>query len=279
MTPDELLASAEKLPATPQILPQLVRVLRDPDASSDDVVNVIKLDAGVSAQVIRLSNSSFFGFAEPTRDLDESVGRIGMQETYRLVASILSEQLLGGAVPAYEIETDALWENSVSAALAMEELAHATDSDALECYLIGLFHNVGKILLGKAQAEKYGEVFDYLEQNECNLTEAEDKILEMNHVSAAGILLRHWGFPESTIIPIESQYRPLDVDEHQKAACLMHLTHFIIGGLGLNPGRDSWAFELNPKALQPAGLTESDLERVMLDVREKFTKVKELLRG
>ena len=158
MSLERIIPHIKRLPATPQILPKLMQVLKDPNTSSDEIVEMVKLDTSVAAQVQRLSNSTYYGFTEPSRDLHQAIIRIGMQETYKLVATVLSQQITAKPRNTTTIDANQLWEKSIATAITMEFLAKHAGEDAIIAYSVGLFHNIGLILISYAVDAEYKDV-------------------------------------------------------------------------------------------------------------------------
>lgn len=266
------------MPATPRILPRLLAVLNDPDASSDDVVSIIKLEPTLAAQVLRLSNSSHYAFATPSHTLDEAFGRLGMREIYKLAASAVSMSFSTEPLPAYGLEAQEMWETAVACAVSMEKLSVPTDVDPAEGYSIGLFHNIGKIVIARRAAQAMGRVFEMVERERIEQTVAERTILGMDHVTASALLLEHWQFPESMVAPIRWQYQPMDCPEDWRVqACMVHLSLYVVGSVGRNHGRSAWAFTLNPEALRPLRIGENELQVCMLEVAEELKRLRAMM--
>ena len=114
---------AQKLPTSPQIFGRLGRLLNDLNSDLESIVKIVAVDSGLTARVIRLSNSVFFRGGEPVRSLDEAVSRVGFREMHRIVGVATSEQVFQTGLQVYNLTSAEVWENSVVTALAMECLA------------------------------------------------------------------------------------------------------------------------------------------------------------
>jgi hypothetical protein len=128
------------LPPTPRILPKLQRLLRDPDSGIHEIISLLKVDAPMTAQIVRLSNSAFYNTGEPVQSLEEAVNRLGFREVYRVANVAAAQQVMGEALPLYNMGKGELLEGSVSSAVLMVELgsrARRTDLDA--AYTTGFF--------------------------------------------------------------------------------------------------------------------------------------------
>ncbi len=96
---ESILSGIENLPPTPQIIPKLRRVLKDEDSGVEEIASLVKLDAALTAQIIRLGNSAYLGAANPSKSIQEAVGRLGFRVIYLMVNLIITKQVLGRSLP------------------------------------------------------------------------------------------------------------------------------------------------------------------------------------
>ncbi len=80
MNLSELIENVDNIPPAVQTLPKLQSLLMSEDSSFDEIVELIKIDPSLTAHVLKLSNSAFYGQASHIDDIEEAVGRIGIQE-------------------------------------------------------------------------------------------------------------------------------------------------------------------------------------------------------
>ena len=126
---ETILQSNVKLPPSPQILPKLQGILRDIDASIFDIIDLLRVDAPLTAQLLKLANSAYFGAMGPCDTIDEAVSRIGFNETFRVVSVAAAKQVLGGPLPIYKMGKGELLEISLVTALVMSNIIEAKDAD------------------------------------------------------------------------------------------------------------------------------------------------------
>ena len=101
---DVILLQADKLSPAPQILPKLQAVLRDLNADIGEISALVKFDAALTAQIVRLGNSAFFGMSKPSKSVDEAICRLGMREIYNLVGLIVARQIFGEELRYYGLK-------------------------------------------------------------------------------------------------------------------------------------------------------------------------------
>lgn len=275
MTVEELLKTTETLPPAPEVLPKLVKIMKDPDTDSNDVVQLIATDSAITAGVLKLSNSGAYSPPSPVTDLNEAVALLGIKEVYRIVNIVSSGDYLSGALPSMSIGKGSLWQHSLAVALIMDEIAKdATDSEGLP-YTLGLLHDIGKLGLHLGCGERYVDVFKKVETERLTIDKAEAETFGFDHAVAGSKMLEHWGFPEEVYLPIRHQYHPSEApEEHRALAGALHVANWGAAVIGCNDGRDSWALEMVEGAFT---IDQMAIELAILNAQERLEKAKKAL--
>lgn len=101
---DEYIDKVRHLPPAPRVVPELLALLKEPDIHSERVVDMISLDPSLTASVLQLCNSAYYGFALPVVDLQEAITRLGLQQVYQMVAAISGSKVLSPSQNGYGID-------------------------------------------------------------------------------------------------------------------------------------------------------------------------------
>ena len=202
---EKLLNQVDVLPASPSILPKLLPLLSDVDAHFDKVVEIVELDPGLTAELLRICNSAFFGQSEPIVNVQDAVARVGYQSVYLLVAMINGSNSFPTPSPR-GIDVSRLWAHSVSTAFSSKYIAESMQQDGNLLFTAGLLHDVGKIILAQAQpnamnGELYGPTEDIGLQHEMEL-------FGCTHAQVGTALLKRWGLPEKLITAVSHHHDP-----------------------------------------------------------------------
>lgn len=277
MNAEEVLSQVEKLPPAPAVLPSLLNLLNDANSNPNEVIALIRVDPSLTAQVLRLANSVYYGAGKPTYDLQEAVGRIGFREVYKLVAVVCGQQLLNQQVTQLFMDKGEMWEYSLGTGFIMEQMAQELGTDATSAYTIGLLHGLGKLVIAAHPRMDFSDVFDVVEKQGVSVTEAERRVWGVTHAEVAAALLRKWSFQDDIVLPILHQDRPALATAHRKVACMLHLSIFTVAALGLNHGKDAWAMEADMFALHHTGLSEDKMQVFMVNAHDKLAQIKALL--
>ncbi len=275
MTIEELIKNTESLPPAPEVLPKLIKIMKDPDTDSNDVVQLIATDPAITSGVLRLSNSGAYSPPSPVTDLNEAVAMLGIKEVYRIVNLVSSGDYLDGALPSMDIGKGSLWQHSLAVALIMDQIGKThTDMEGLP-YTLGLLHDIGKLGLHLGCGEEYVNVFKKVETERLSVCKAEEKTFGFDHAVAGSKMLEEWSFPDYVHQPIRYQYEPMNApEEHRALAGALHVANWGAAVIGCNDGRDAWALEMVEGAF---AIEQKELELGILRAQESLEKAKKAL--
>lgn len=277
MNVQEVLNTIEKLPPAPAVLPKLLKLLADLDSDPSDIVSLIKVDPALTAQVLKLSNSAYYGGGQ-SHDLDQAIGKLGFREVYKLVGMVCGKDALGGRLDDLYIQEGQLWEYSLATGIVMELLAQKMKADATSAYTIGLLHSLGKVVLGTYKDFHYKAVLDKVDSEKVHMDYAERALYGLTNPEIGAALLRKWNFEETIIIPIEFQSHPMDAPEGARMdACMLNIAIWTVASLGLLHGKNAWSFSASPEAAGHIGISDVEMQRFVVMAHDRIGEIKELL--
>jgi len=251
----KLLAGVKTLPPSPALLARLLPILSDVDGNFDEVVNVISVDQSLTAKLLKLCNSAFFGQSEPVSTVVEAVNRMGYQSVYLLVAVINGSTCF--PVPSPKgIDGGKLWRHSVLTAFNSRFIAESGGQDSNLAFTAGLLHDIGKMVL--CQVTPSGPPVNFQAVTTAVSLANEQAVYGFNHPEIGGALLERWRLPTELAVSVRFHQDPV------KAAGFEGVTACVAAGNLLSHA------ELHPKLLESPefagtlkilGLDKQDLPR------------------
>jgi HD-like signal output (HDOD) protein len=218
----ELLEHIHELPPGARVLPRLQQLLRSPDASSDDIVKLLKVDAALTAQVLRFSNSAYFSAGAPCESVDQAVQRLGFNTVYQLVATAAAQPILDPPIQLYQLQRGELMTRSLALALfgvaVQRQMRQFKGADAL--YTAGLLHGIGKVAINQYFQRKGFEIYDLSNDTIMN-AELETRLIGFTQAKAGGALLEHWNFSPSIVELVRHQGTPEEAGENTDLARIL----------------------------------------------------------
>jgi len=141
---NDIAAGKVELPTIPRVVQQLIAALRDPDVDTRKIGEALSQDPVLSAKVLRLANSAFFGGQRSMASIDAAVALIGIQALNRLIVACGVSSSFK-EIPGLDLRV--FWRDALIAATAANKLAPRLQADAEEAYTCGLLHGTGHLIL------------------------------------------------------------------------------------------------------------------------------------
>lgn len=209
-----ILETVGELPASPAVVSSVMGLTSNLDSKITDISNVLAADPSLTAKVLKLSNSSFYGRPKGVISLEEAVLILGFFTVRSIVIATSAHTMYS------KNDTDGtrskLWQHSLSAAVAGRQIATFIKHPLREeVFISALLHDIGKLVLLQRMPEQYREVLDAVAKDQGSFIEIENQILSFNHCDVAAILLEKWSFPTSLTEAIEHHHDPPPSQEDQ----------------------------------------------------------------
>ncbi len=206
----EELLSASQLPAMPQSALRILEISRDPNAGPAELAVPIQADPGLTVQVLRFVNSSYFGFRNEISNVKQAIALVGMRTIknfalYSAVFSLIPNPRCG------QFDLMKLWQDSLRRALFARNMAKILGvTDIEEPFAAALLQDMAVPLLAKEAPDAYNKLFGVRQQDtRMRLSLLENHVFGWTHAEAAGLMARNWKLPEAFASLIEAH---LDVD-------------------------------------------------------------------
>jgi HD-like signal output (HDOD) protein len=189
---------------------EVMNELQSPDASIDRVGKIIAKDPAMSAKILQLVNSAFFGFPTRITHPSRAVTILGLEKVKSLVLSIhVFSQFETAQLPNFSL--DGLWDHCLKVAnyaklIAKEAGAAAAMVD--DCFSAGLLHDTGCLVLVGNMASQYGEALHLKHQKNITLEAAETEVFQATHGEIGAYLLGLWGLPHPIIEAVAFHHDP-----------------------------------------------------------------------
>lgn len=191
----KMVAGIDNLPSLPEVYTQLQQVLRKEDASAEDVAEIIEQDIAMTAKLLQLVNSSFFGLYQKVESPARAVKLLGF-DTIKIL--VLGVQIFSGVkVKSDLISLDYLKEHSMMVAQCSKKIALASsdDPDTINnCFLAGMLHDIGRLLLLSHMSDTYLPLVEKVREEETELNQEERSHCSATHGEIGAYLIGLWGF-------------------------------------------------------------------------------------
>ena len=220
---NDVAAGKVELPTIPRVVQQLIAALRDPDVDTRKIGASLAQDPVLSAKVLRLANSSFFGGQRSMASIDAAVAMIGTQALNRLIVAC-GVSASFKAIPGIDLRI--FWRDALVAATAAGKLAPRLGADAEEAYVCGLLHATGHLILCQTYPEIANAMFTgFAVVRGAELAAIESDAFGIDHPTVGALWVETIGFPQAVADTIRQAAQPLAASDQPldltlRSACL-----------------------------------------------------------
>lgn len=196
------------LPSLPSAFIAAVELLSNDDASSASCIAAIERDQALTVRVLRLANSPFYGAQGQVSRIGDAVQMLGL----RTVASALAAVSLRTALGSLQCNGfcfASYWRHTLCTAIAAREAARVASLDAGEAFLLGLLHDVGKLILAMTSPELESQALQLARSDGLAMHDAEQQLLGVTHAEVGAVVARQWNFPAAFAEAIADHHRPV----------------------------------------------------------------------
>jgi len=275
-TISKLIENIDTLPASPALLPKLARALSDLENTDvHEIVDVIMFDSALTAKLLQIANSAFFGNRTPITSVGDAISQLGYESVFLLASTISGSNVLKTA-PGTGLDAVLLWKHSVTTAFGAQHVAQAAGMDGNMTFTPGLLHDLGKVVFAETYGKSYTVMFDPARRGPVTLTDWEVEHYGCNHSDVGATLLDNWKLPKPLVAGVKYHHHPSAAGEYAPLAACICL------GNALSRSLEKPAFELdaaNPEiepALKIVKLHADDLGKQWQRIRDKWEFVQTL---
>jgi len=171
-----------------------LQVLSEEDLGIAEVAEMIKADAALSADVLRLANSPLFGLRQLPSGVLQAVAMLGVSRVMTVVTTAALRNFASGARGTAALQR--CWRHNIACGFICEDLARAVNLDVDLAYTAGLLHDLGRTGMLAVWAQRYGRLLDEASPDPAGLLTAEREEFGITHTDAGAFLLQNWRLPE-----------------------------------------------------------------------------------
>lgn len=274
---DQIIERVSTLPRLSDNVLHLVTVVSDPHSTLQQVVEAIRYDQTLTAELLRLCNSAYFGLSRTVESIDDAVCLLGTVRVFQLVMAAHARTMLHRPQTGYGLPAGGLWWHSVGVAVAAQALARRMQiAQTGPLFTAGLLHDSGKIVLNEFVSQEYAEIVRRVTEEGHSFAEAEQAVIGYTHAEVGARLAESWNLPDSIVRCIRHHHEPESAPQPDALVDTVHLADSIALVLGIGCGDDGLSYRASSAVLARHGLTETALENVGAETVEELKSVQAL---
>ncbi len=205
---EQLAKSLDKLPAFPQSVSKILELTANVDVAPKDLVAVVERDIVLTAKVLKLVNSAYFGLAREVTSVPHAVVYVGINT----IKNVAISAAMAGSLPKNNqagLDMDDFWKQSLTVAVIAKLLAEkkgVEPNHIADYFVTGLLFNIGKIIVAHFYPDEYREVIEQIEIQKKPAFVIERELLGIDHSEIGAMLGEAWQLPQNLIAGIKNHH-------------------------------------------------------------------------
>ncbi len=274
---EKLVADVEHLVSLPDICVRVNMMADSSRYSALDIGNVIMQDADLSARLLRLVNSAFFGLQAPVETISRAVTIIGTKELRNLVLATSAVEVFRG-IPADLVDMVEFWRYSLTTGVIARELAERCNVlHGERLFVMGVLHDVGRLVIYLKAADKARDILLITAGSDELLPQAESGVLGFTHMDVGAALLKRWKLPESIVATVQFHHHPMETPEYRLETALVHIASRLAYAELMGEFLDGVIDDIHPEVWEITGLMDDEVLTMMEQVPAQVAEVMEVV--
>jgi HD-like signal output (HDOD) protein len=276
-TPEEFVKNSTKMFSLPEVYLEVKRVIDKPESTMADLSRAISLDPGMTAIVLKLVNSAFYGMPRKIETISRAVGILGMQPIHDLVLAMSVTTTFSG-MSQQVMNMKIYWSNSIFSGLAARELARKCfliDSERM--FVEGILRDIGHLLMYEYMPEQSEQAMKTSAESGEAIQTIEQRLIGFDYAQVGKALVEQWQLPKNLGEAIRYQYNPSGTTNHGFEAALLNMALALTEGFQSPKGQSNWPALIEPESWGLTGLEVDTLKIAMLEAEKQVSTMLDIL--
>ncbi len=262
-----------EIPSPPENAVRVLEVLRDSESTPSKVEEALRYDPGLTANILRMANSAYFGLPQRIGSIRQAVVVLGWKRVYDLVMVSCMSSVMDRPVEGYDLAKGELWRHSVAVSVTAELLAKELEIRGVdEVFTASLLHDIGKLLLGILIKEHMRDP-EFFSKGDSSFDRLEKGLIGIDHAEAGAIVLERWGLPHRVVNAVRYHHNPEDSPKPDSMLDILHLADVTCLILGFTAGKEGLKYEPSSSVAKRLNMSSSILERASSLTLEKMNQL------
>jgi HD-like signal output (HDOD) protein len=271
---NRIIARVEDLPTLPRTVLKITELVNDPKSSARDLARIITDDQVLAARLLRLVNSSFYGFPQRISTITGAIVLLGFDAIRNLLLTTSVFDLFSNRKNASLIRQEQFWDHSLGCAVGAKILGNHLRYDKVEeLFVSGLLHDIGKIVEMIFLPEAFKEIVKLVRDENILMIAAEERILGYRHPEVGKLLAEKWNLPPKLTGVILHHHQPSEAGRFALEAAIVHLADILCRSLNIGYGGDNKMPALDKTAWNNLRIKSQSIEPILAEINKEFNDI------
>ena len=272
--PKKIIAGIEDLPTLPRTVLKITELVNDPKSSARDLSRIITDDQVLTARLLKLVNSSFYGFPRRISTVTNAIVLLGFDAIRSLLLTTSVFDLFAGRTKKRRRDQEKFWDHSLGCAVGAKVIGNYLRHDKIEeLFVSGLLHDIGKIVEMQFLPDEFDRVAELVNKENILMITAENQVLKFNHAEIGKLLAEKWNLPVKLGQIIAHHHRPEYAGSFIMEASIVHLADILCRALNMGYGGDNKIPPLDRVAWESMRINTEAFEPIMATMQREYRDI------
>jgi HD-like signal output (HDOD) protein len=274
---ESIIQEIDQLKPLTDVAGKVLALSDDPDRGLSDLSDIIRHEPALTANILKLANSAYFGLPGKISDVKQAIVYLGMKQVVDLVLLVSCAEQLSGSHDGYGLKSGDLWKSAVSGAIIANDLARLKGVKQSSLIFTGsLLRDIGKVVLDQHVNSAAEKIANRVKTQNITFAEAERQVLGYDHVHVGAMVAKSWNFPVSLQCIIRYYHTPLEAKGCFLEASIVHLADAMCRKMDIGLGVDDPSYPEDQRVAKSLGLNDSQIQDVLDGFALKMERVNAL---
>jgi putative nucleotidyltransferase with HDIG domain len=269
--PQKIIAKIDDLPTLPRTVLKITGLVNDPKSSARDLARVITDDQVLTVRLLKLVNSSFYGFPQRISTVTGAIVLLGFDAIRNLLLTTSVFDLFTNRNHQKKQDQERLWDHSLGCAVGAKVIGDYLRHDKIEeLFVSGLLHDIGKIVEMMFLPDDFDKIAAAVRKDNILMITAENTVLGYNHAEVGRLLAERWNLPVKLAQVIAHHHHPEQASSFALEAAIVHLADIFCRALNMGHGGDNKIPPLDKFAWERLKIPATAIETIMITMHREY---------
>jgi len=275
---ERIIEEINELRPVSEIGNRVTELTSNPNSSLTELVDVIKYDQVMTANLLRICNSTYFGLKKKIASIKQAVAYLGLNKVASLVVLGSSADNFKKPQAGYDLNKGELWRYSVSSALIAEDLAEKKRLKNISLiFTSALLKDIGKVILSAYVKDSFEDINNAVQDRGLTFIDAEKEVIGIDHAELGARVAERWNFNPAMVDIIRNHHDPDKAPPDDLSIPIVYLADSICMMIGIGAGSDGLAYRYHQDIVDRLNFSDIDLQKTISGFWGKIKCVEELI--
>jgi HD-like signal output (HDOD) protein len=256
---------------------KVMKLLDDPDCGVSELSEIIRHEPALTANVLKVANSAYFGLPGKIEDAKQAVVYLGMTQVVDMVLLVSCSTHFKGTHDGYGLARGELWKSAVAGAILTNDLAEFKGLKRSALVFTGaLLRDIGKVVIDQYVQTAMAQILNRVKTQAISFMAAERQVLGVDHSQVGAMVAQKWNFPPLLNCIVRYYHSPLEAKGCFTEASVVHLADAMCRKLKIGPGLDDPSYAEDERIAQSLGLKDAEIQGVIDRFGRKMERVQSI---